>query len=364
MKKQGFLILGALIVLAVLFVSVSRNASDTGAVKVGVLLPLSGAEASFGEKMKQGIELAKAEFPGDNVVFVYEDTRGLAARETVSAYRKLRDIDKVDIIIGPFGPEATLAIAPLTDKDQVPVIAISLCESRFLEHPSVYCIFPPLDEGVLSAKPHLEKLGTKTVGLLTLNGELGDLIVSTFDGLEQERVLDLVAVEKVNPGEQDMRTVALKLMATNPDVIYIASTPEEGHLALRQLHELGYAGYRFAHIDSTEEILDGLGDAAEGVYFPGFISSEYPPAFVEAYKSNYQSEPDLYVALGHTPARFVLSFLESRDWDPSGVMTGLWKHADPKVSLKDFGFNEDRQVTIPQVTFFYDGADFFELDTP
>jgi branched-chain amino acid transport system substrate-binding protein len=364
MKSKLLLVvvLGACLVLGLFFIARTDNQKEDVVVKIGVLLPLSGELATFGEKIKQGIELAQEDFPTERFTVIFEDARGLAARETLTAYRKLRNIDNVDVILGPFGPEATLAIAPRTDEENIPVIAVSLCEDRFLVHPSVYCVYPALDTGVLGIKPHLQKLGIHTVGLFTMVGDLGNLIEDTFETLEEEGTLDLLATEKINAGNHDARTALLKLMAESPDMIYIVTTPEEGHLALKQLFELGYQGYRFAQIDSTEETLRGLGVPVEGVYFPGFVSDKYQSGFIQSYQAKYAAEPDLYVALGHTAGHFVLSSLESERWSPSNLIEILWQHTDTETAIQGFSFDKNRQVSVPQVVFFYDKEGFREIE--
>ncbi len=355
--------LGVIVVVAGVFFF-DRSRTNSSEIVLGVILPLSGELAPFGEKIRNGVELALGEFDRNKFKVIYEDTRGAGGKEAVSAYQKLRSIDKANIIIGPFGPEQTLALAPLADKDKVPVLAVSLCDERFLPHASVFCTYPAIDTGVFTASPYLEKLGIDSIALFTMNGEIGLVLEDALKEVAADHGAVIVGVEKVSPfssSERDFRTTLVKLMQKNPEAIYIGSTPEEGHVALKQLYELGYKGYRFAQLDSSEEKLDEYGVAMEGVYFPGYISPNYNSKFSSDYEKKFGTAPDLYAALGHSSTHYLLDKLASDNWQSEDISAELVSKTDLETAIPGFTFTKDRQVSIPQVVFRYFQGEFNEL---
>jgi ABC-type branched-subunit amino acid transport system substrate-binding protein len=90
---------------------------------IGILLPLTGKYAHYGEKALRGIRLALAtETYGDKVYLRIEDT-GDDAMRAVSAYKQLIS-DGSDWIIGPLLTEHTEALLPYLEP-HVPVISLA-----------------------------------------------------------------------------------------------------------------------------------------------------------------------------------------------------------------------------------------------
>src|SRR5690606_14413474 len=90
--------------------------------KVGVILPLSGPWAEFGEAQKSGFELARMSAPDNfrNIRFIYEDGEH-QGHQTIAAYRKLRNRDNVNIVF-VWGVMPADVIAPLAEREGVPLL--------------------------------------------------------------------------------------------------------------------------------------------------------------------------------------------------------------------------------------------------
>jgi ABC-type branched-subunit amino acid transport system substrate-binding protein len=95
-------------------------------IKVGILLPLSGIVADYGEALKNGFELAQSEIPEqerNTIEFLYEDTR-YEAKASLSAFNKLVKNDRVDLTY-IFGTNAGAILAPLSEQEKIPTIVLS-----------------------------------------------------------------------------------------------------------------------------------------------------------------------------------------------------------------------------------------------
>ena len=101
-----------------------------GDPKIGVIVPLTGPLASVGEKVKRGIQMAaeSEHFPQKNII--YEDGE-FSNSKALSAYHKLVSVDKVQAVIGPFGPGQTQTILSKAKVKKIPIVAVSLCDIRF-----------------------------------------------------------------------------------------------------------------------------------------------------------------------------------------------------------------------------------------
>src|SRR5581483_8267651 len=99
-----WLAVGILLLILCGVVLYRTSPTQPSTFKIGAPLLLSGDFVSYGERVKNGINLAVADFkkthPNTNVEIIFEDTHG-EVKQTVSAYQKLVEVDNVDLIIGP-----------------------------------------------------------------------------------------------------------------------------------------------------------------------------------------------------------------------------------------------------------------------
>jgi len=90
---------------------------------IGVLLPLSGTYARYGEQALRGIRLALASLEsGSRISLRVEDTAGNAT-QAIAAYQRLVDAHAA-IVIGPLLAETTQALLPYL-KQEMPVISMT-----------------------------------------------------------------------------------------------------------------------------------------------------------------------------------------------------------------------------------------------
>jgi ABC-type branched-subunit amino acid transport system substrate-binding protein len=91
--------------------------------KVGVILPLSGPVAPFGEAAKSGLEMSGKENTESVIEYIFEDSR-YDPKTSITAFNKLSDIDKPNLIIS-WGTGPSGAIAPIAEARKTPTILIS-----------------------------------------------------------------------------------------------------------------------------------------------------------------------------------------------------------------------------------------------
>src|SRR5688572_7523892 len=91
-------------------------------IKIGAILPLTGEAANYGIGLKKGMDLAIMEINSDStnaqIEVIYEDDKA-TPNSGISAYNKLKSIDKVDFIIGGMFSNVALSIAPIAEKDSL-----------------------------------------------------------------------------------------------------------------------------------------------------------------------------------------------------------------------------------------------------
>src|SRR6478752_160159 len=97
-------------------------------VKIGILMPLSGKGASYGQHqeiaMQMALEELKKAVKGEKIETVVYDTRGENA-EAINLTRKLIFNDKVLAIIGPFFSAECEVAFPIAVQNKTPIVTAS-----------------------------------------------------------------------------------------------------------------------------------------------------------------------------------------------------------------------------------------------
>src|SRR6266568_1649198 len=103
-----------MIVMLVVIGGCSKRGAEDAGIKLGVLLPLTGEAASFGQDCQKGIQLALEEAnleKGKPITAFFEDSKA-DPKTAVAAFNKLVGVNKVTAVIGDMFSSTTLAVAP------------------------------------------------------------------------------------------------------------------------------------------------------------------------------------------------------------------------------------------------------------
>lgn len=205
------------ITLIVLILPKNNNTNVSG-IKIGVIAPLTGPLAEYGEAFKNGIVLAQEKNPDSNVTFVFEDSAE-DPKKAISAFYKLRDQDKVSTIFN-WGAASSQAIAPLIQDSNI--VLLSNSSEPAVTKSSEYIVrtaYKAEDYASTMWKYFREK-GQKNIGIVKLDivflNELLRGLQSTKNADEKVFVVD----NYLSFGDSDFRTSILKLR-NNPNQLDI-----------------------------------------------------------------------------------------------------------------------------------------------
>jgi len=145
-------------------------------IKVGILLPLSGRNATVGQNLLEAAEMALYDIGDDRLVLVPGDT-GDTPGQTATATQELLD-KGVEVILGPLFSANVSTAAPIANAEGVNLIAFS--NSRDVAAPGAYLMgFLPGAEVkriVDFARGH----GLKRFAALIPNSDYGNLVLQEF----------------------------------------------------------------------------------------------------------------------------------------------------------------------------------------
>ncbi|MGD9942553.1 MAG: ABC transporter substrate-binding protein [Burkholderiaceae bacterium] len=239
--------------LASAALSLAAHAQEVGVtdkeILIGEVLMLSGPAAFIGKSAFVGSKLAAAEINaaggvlGRQLKVLYEDDGYVPAR-SVSAVRKLIDVDKVFAITGTTGGSGVTAIMPVIEQAGIPTIVHVAPNAAVLNprKPTVFMIGPDYDVAAYEGLRYLvEKQNRKGARFAVLyqNDDYGKGVLRGFQKAVRELGLNAVAEVPYQRGAKDFSAEALKLKEAGADVLYLGTTVTEPGGILSETRRLG-----------------------------------------------------------------------------------------------------------------------------
>ena len=270
----------AIVLIGGYFVFFNKPSDVTdGPMKVGVILPLSGNAANYGEQVKKGIDIALSSInkDGNNLEVIYEDNQ-FDPKLGLSAYNKLVKLQGIKYLIS-FGGNVCPYINPLAQKDGVVNFATGCNTLDFKDSFSYNFRFDVAERE--ASKAIVDYVATalkpKSVGLIYVNNEWGAIVAGTVKDALTERSISVAAEEKFNDGSLDARTQIVKLKAANPDAVFFLSLSNFTPILLKQMKEIGLNKPLFTNISiQSQEVIQNAGSLSEGILYsaPNLVQVE------------------------------------------------------------------------------------------
>ena len=220
------------------------SAADT--VKVGIVLPLTGPQAKFGEIEKKSFDLALEEINaagginGKKLELVMEDDTG---RPDVgrSVVEKLITKDKVVMLGGGYSSSVTYAVAGVCQQNQMPFLVNTGSADKITTSgwDYIFRLNPPVSHYADSVKTLLaEKVKPKTVAILYENSLFGTKGASSFEKICENAGYKVLLKEGYEHGGIDYKPVLVQIKKLNPDIVYMVSYIMDASLLMKQAKEL------------------------------------------------------------------------------------------------------------------------------
>ncbi|RTH21506.1 ABC transporter substrate-binding protein [Thermus scotoductus] len=198
-------------------------------LKVGVILPLSGASAVSGKAALNGIQLAADEVNTAGKVrlelVVVDD--GTDAAKAVPAFTKLMTVDKVDIVIGGLASGVTFALSGPVKQYGPLFLAIgaasSVVEQAFEGYPLFFHYHPWDYHNVAAALQFFQYLnrehGARKVAILYEDGPFGSAGIGVYKQ-QLEKLGYQVQAEPFKAGSGQFTAILTRFRAFAPDILY------------------------------------------------------------------------------------------------------------------------------------------------
>lgn len=221
------------------------NDANAGAYKVGVMLPMTGDAAAYGETARDVYLLAVEEINkeggvnGKNIELVIEDSK-CNGKDASNAAQKLINVDKVQVIIGGFCSGESIAAVPLAQAAKVALFSAGSSSPDLTNSSKFFFRNYPSDasQGKVLAEVAFKDKGWKKVGMLQEQTDyataLGKTFASTIQGLGGQ-----IVKEEFPTSMTDFRAALTKLRSDNINALFVdAQTEASAARVFKQIEDL------------------------------------------------------------------------------------------------------------------------------
>jgi len=280
-------------------------------IKIGILMPLSGKGASYGQHQDVALKMALEEIEkngikGEKVQPVIYDTRGENA-EAINLTRKLIHNDKVLAIIGPFFSAECEVAFPIAVQGKTPIVTASSAKPGIAKKNRPWAFRNALSSDQMNGymldvwlKHHpdiksvviltdVKDAFTKVDGTVVFPAELKQKGINVLDNISYQT------------GDIDYSAQVTKAKGLKPDGIVVAGLYNEGGNVVREIRKQGMTQPIVGALGMSEpRFLEIAGKAADGTTVVNPFWPDNPDPTVHAWATEYKSRAK--VAAGNTAA--------------------------------------------------------------
>jgi branched-chain amino acid transport system substrate-binding protein len=292
-------------------------------LKIGMSIPVTGADADSSDAMIKGAQMAieeinqKAGAGGYRFELVVYDSATPAAgqydpAQAATNYRKFIADPTVVAAVGTMMSGEGKAISPILSEADMATISQSatnpdITDPKFIAQyrPKGKAVFfrhvtTDAFQGPNMANYAYHKLNVRKVFVLDDSGAFGVGIADSFTRRAKELGMTILGRDQLNPKEADYKTILTKIKGMNPDGIYYGGVQQAAVKLARQLHEVMPKVHRLGSdgiYDLSFPEQSGK-DAAEGWYAtnasPEMLTDPKAQEWINKFKSKFKRDPTNY----------------------------------------------------------------------
>ncbi len=341
MKARYVLVL--VVAVAALVLAGCGGKGGGNAIKIGMIYNMTGAQASLDTPSANGAKLAVKEINaaggllGKKVELVAYDGKTDAATIGNSA-TQLAQTDKVVAMLGFSDSDMVMAAAPTAAKAGIVFVTSGATSPKLPDQVPDYLYLACFGDNVQAAagaEYAVDSLKTKTVYLLIDKGmEYTMLLGKYFKERFTEMGGRVVLEDFYQTGDKDFSAQITKLkgLKAQPDMLYIASGPDDVGTIVKQFRDsgvkkpiMGGDGY------DTPLLVQIAGAGAENVYFTTHslmdadLGTDAVKKFIASYQAEFKAPPEnAFAGLGYDTVMLIAdSIKRAGKADPAAIKDAL-----------------------------------------
>lgn len=312
--RHRFAAAAAIVIAAVGLSACGAAVQRDDTIRIGAVLDITGPGASLGGPEQKALEMlvnelnAKGGINGQQVELFVEDNQ---SREDVAARvtNSLISQQQVDLIIGASRTGPSLAMRPIVEEAETPMI--SLAANHAIIDGSEWVFKTAQDDRIILERmvDYAISQGWTRLGLVKDSSAYGEGIGETLQELGAERGIQVIVEERFEPNATEFTAQMINLRNAATDANIIWGIEPAATLALRAYRQAGVdVPIMMGHGVANQDFLRTGAGAAEGVIVPqgpllvaGQLDDSDPQKevineFVAAYTDRYGEPPSPFAA--------------------------------------------------------------------
>lgn len=254
--------------------------SAEGPIRIGFSIAQTGNIASGGKAGLAALDLWRTDVNaaggllGRQVEFVVYDDQSQASN-VPGIYAKLMDIDKVDLLLAPYGTNLTAVVMPMIVQHNRFVLGqFEIGQNDKFGFDKFFEIAPwGPKPGANWCRGYFDlarRQGYKTLVVVNSDAEFSANAASAGAKIAEEYGMKVLTVQHYPPNTVDFSSILRTVNAATPDFVFVASYPAESAALIRGISEIGIAdsvqmfGGAMVGIQYAQQ-LASLGSALNGV---------------------------------------------------------------------------------------------------
>ncbi|MBI3574361.1 MAG: amino acid ABC transporter substrate-binding protein [Gammaproteobacteria bacterium] len=297
------------VVLAFIIFPAATHAKD---IVVGTSVALTGKYARTGQEQLQGFQMwvdevnARGGLLGQQVKLVHYDDE--SKPETgAKLYEKLITDDKVDLLIGPYSSDVTMAASTVAEKHNFPMVSSGASASEIWErgYKNTFGLYTLAELYMDQILEFGKSKGLKKIALVYENTAFPRGVASGVKTKAKQLGMQIVFEEEYGKASTDFSSMIIKIKAKKVDMVIGGSYLPDSTAFMRQAKEnrLYAKIFAFAVGPGLPDFGQNLGLDAEGV----MGNTQWEPTlklpgakeFSEKYKAKYGHEPGYHAGGGY-----------------------------------------------------------------
>lgn len=317
MKKNIMLLAAA--VAAVIGAGTAASAEDN--IVIGLFGPMSGERSALGTRFQEAAAMFADELnsaggiDGRIIEIEVGDSRGNPREAANIAQRFAQNPDILAVIGGQTSTES-MAAGPILADAKLAQVAPTAGHPDYVKISPFQFRTTPTHASMV--EPHVamltEKLGMKRIAIVYFKDDWGMVTNSMMEEALPGAGAEIVLSEAMIPETRDFRPLVTKILAAEPDGVFLVSHYAESALFMQQLRQAD-PDLKVAGTDTLNDpkFIELAGGAAEGVVMPTPFLSSAPEAekFTAAYTARFEKDPNYYSAFTWDAMLIVTSAMQA-----------------------------------------------------
>jgi branched-chain amino acid transport system substrate-binding protein len=325
-------VLCSVIVSGVLFAGGGQQSQGADEITVVALQDITGPTSSLGKMVEAGAKWAVEEVNtaggvnGKKIRVITYDTKG-DVNEAINAFTRTVTSGNVSAIIGPPVANVAMAIAPISERYNVPVLGFAIDPKCHVKddgtpYKNMFGLQPNANQQGEIMASYAVKNGFKRFGAIynEANAYSTSLLTPFVNRVQQE---GHVVVEQVpyNPNDRDFKTLLGKIINQNVDAIFAPVYVQELILIVQQARALGFKGALINGLDACPPFNTLLGEPCDNIYFINNVDDTEPKLqdMIKKVKDGTGIDATNKFFLGYDATKILAKIFAEVGTDPAAV---------------------------------------------